>query len=388
MDFNLSEEQNAFKDAMRDFVEKEIKPVANKYEKEGIYPTEIVATMAKMGLFGMTIPEEYGGLDMDMVSFSIVFEEIARGWMGVAGILGSHSLACWIIAHHGTQEQKNKYLPDLATGKRRSGIGLTEPDAGTDLQGIRTTAKRDGDYYILNGSKTWITNARFADPLPVLVKTDNTTTPAHKGMSVILVEAGTSGFEVSRDIGKLGYKGPESCEVVLNNVRVPAANLLGGVEGRGMQQVLSGLETGRLNIAARSVGIAQAAYEAALNYSKERKAFGQPISEFQAIQLKIAEIATNLQAARLMTYWAASKADAGARVDMESGMAKYFASEVAIMASLEAMRVHGGYGYSTEYVVERLYRDAPLMSIGEGTNDIMKIVIAQSLVQGKTSIGS
>ncbi len=388
MDFNLSKEQNAFKDVMRDFVEKEIKPVANKYEKEGIYPTEIVATMAKMGLFGMTVPEEYGGLDMDMVSFSIVFEEIARGWMGVAGILGSHSLACWIIAHHGTQEQKNKYLPDLATGKRRSGIGLTEPDAGTDLQGIRTTAKRDGDYYILNGSKTWITNARFADPLPVLVKTDNTTTPAHKGMSVILVEAGTSGFEVSRDIGKLGYKGPESCEVVLNNVRVPVANLLGGVEGRGMQQVLSGLETGRLNIAARSVGIAQAAYEAALNYSKERKAFGQPISEFQAIQLKIAEIATNLQAARLMTYWAASKADAGARVDMESGMAKYFASEVAIMASLEAMRIHGGYGYSTEYVVERLYRDAPLMSIGEGTNDIMKIVIAQSLVQGKTSIGS
>ncbi len=388
MDFNLSEEQSAFRDVMRDFVEKEIKPVANKYEKEGIYPTEIVATMAKMGLFGMTIPEEYGGLNMDMVSFSIVFEEIARGWMGVAGILGSHSLACWIISHHGTQEQKNKYLPDLATGKRRSGIGLTEPDAGTDLQGIRTTAKRDGDHYILNGSKTWITNARFADPLPVLVKTDNTTTPAHKGMSVILVEAGTSGFEVSRDIGKLGYKGPESCEVVLNNVRVPAANLLGGVEGRGMQQVLSGLETGRLNIAARSVGIAQAAYEAALNYSKERKAFGQPISEFQAIQLKIAEIATNLQAARLMTYWAASKADAGARVDMESGMAKYFASEVAIMASLEAMRIHGGYGYSTEYVVERLYRDAPLMSIGEGTNDIMKIVIAQSLVQGKTSIGS
>lgn len=387
MDFSLSDEQQAFKNVMRGFVEKEIKPVANRYEREGIYPTEIVATMASMGLFGMTIPEEYGGLDIDMVSFGIVFEEIARGWMGVAGILGSHSLACWIIAHHGTEEQKKKYLPDLATGKRRSGIGLTEPDAGTDLQGIRTTAKRDGDYYVLNGSKTWITNARFADPLPVLVKTDNTTSPAHKGMSVILVEAGTPGFEISRDIGKLGYKGPESCEVVLNNVRVPVANLLGGVEGRGMQQVLSGLETGRLNIAARSVGIAQAAYEAALNYSRERKAFGQPIAEFQAIQLKIAEIATNLQAARLMTYWAASKADSGARVDMESGMAKYFASEVAIMASLEAMRIHGGYGYSTEYVVERLYRDAPLMSIGEGTNDIMKIVIAQSLVKGKTSIG-
>ncbi len=387
MDFNFNEEQQAFKKVIRDFVEKEIKPVANKYEKEGIYPTEIVATMAKMGLFGMTIPEEYGGLNVDMVSFGIVFEEISRGWMGVAGILGSHSLSCWMIAHHGTEEQKKKYLPELATGKRRSGIGLTEPDAGTDLQGIRTTAKRDGDFYVINGTKTWITNARYANPLPVLVKTDTSVTPAHKGMSVILVEAGTPGFEISRDIGKLGYKGPESCEVVLNNVRVPVANLLGGVEGRGMQQVLSGLETGRINIAARSVGIAQAAYEAALSYSKERKAFGQPIAEFQAIQLKLAEIATNLQAARLMTYWAASKADTGARVDMESGMAKYFASEVAIMASLEAMRIHGGYGYSTEYVVERLYRDAPLMSIGEGTNDIMKIVIAQSLVKGKTSIG-
>lgn len=387
VDFNLSDEQKAFKNAMRDFVEKEIKPVANKYEKEGIYPTEIVASMAKMGLFGMTVPEEYGGLNIDMVSFGIVFEEIARGWMGVAGILGSHSLSCWMIAHHGTKEQKDKYLPDLATGKRRTGIGLTEPDAGTDLQGIRTTAKRDGDEYVINGSKMWITNARYADPLPVLVKTDPTTSPAHKGMSVILVEAGTPGFVVNRDLGKLGYKGTESCEVLLTNVRVPVANLLGGVEGRGMQQVLSGLETGRINVAARSVGIAQAAYEAALQYSKERKAFGQPISEFQAIQLKLGEMATNLQAARLLTYWAASQADSGARIDMEAGMAKYFASEVAIMASLMAMQIHGGYGYSTEYVVERLYRDAPLMSIGEGTNDIMKMVIAQSLLKGKTSIG-
>ena len=387
MDFNLNEEQLAFKKVLREFVEKEIKPVANKYEKEGIYPTEIVATMAEMGLFGMTIPEEYGGLNVDMVSFALVFEEIARGWMGVAGILGSHSLSCWMIAHHGTQEQKDKYLPDLATGKRRTGIGLTEPDAGTDLQGIRTTARLEGDEYVINGAKTWITNARYANPLPVLVKTDPNASPAHKGMSVILVEAGTPGFEVLKDIGKLGYKGTESCEIVLNNVRVPKENLLGGIEGRGMQQVLSGLETGRVNIAARSVGIAQASYEAALSYSKERKAFGQPISDFQAIQLKLAEIATNLQAARLMTYWAASKADAGERVDMEAGMAKYFASEVAIMASLEAMRVHGGYGYSTEYVVERLYRDAPLMSIGEGTNDIMKMVIAKSLLTGKTQIG-
>ena len=387
MDFTLNEEQTAFKAVLRDFVEKEIKPVANEWERSGRYPTEIVAGLAEMGLFGMTIPEEYGGLDIDMVSFALVFEELARGWMGVAGILGSHSLSCWMIAKHGTEDQKQKYLPELATGKRRTGIGLTEPGAGTDLQGIRTTAKREGDEYVINGTKMWITNARYANPLPVLVKTDPNASPAHKGMSVILVEAGTPGFTVSRDIGKLGYKGPESCEVVLDNVRVPVENLLGGVEGRGMQQVLSGLESGRINIAARSVGIAQAAYEAALEYSKNRHAFGQPISEFQAIQLKIATIATQTQAARLITYWAASKADAGERVDMESGMAKYFASEVAIEASLEAMRIHGGYGYSTEYVVERLYRDAPLMSIGEGTNDIMRTIISKSLVSGKTQIG-
>ena len=387
MDFTLNEEQTAFKAVLRDFVEKEIKPVANEWERSGRYPTEIVKGLADMGLFGMTIPEEYGGLDIDMVSFALVFEELARGWMGVAGILGSHSLSCWMIAKHGTEEQKQKYLPELATGKRRTGIGLTEPGAGTDLQGIRTTAKREGDEYVINGTKMWITNARYANPLPVLVKTDPNASPAHKGMSVILVEAGTPGFTVSRDIGKLGYKGPESCEVVLDNVRVPVENLLGGVEGRGMQQVLSGLESGRINIAARSVGIAQAAYEAALEYSKNRHAFGQPISDFQAIQLKIATIATQTQAARLITYWAASKADAGERVDMESGMAKYFASEVAIEASLEAMRIHGGYGYSTEYVVERLYRDAPLMSIGEGTNDIMRTIISKSLVSGKTQIG-
>jgi len=387
MDFTLNEEQTAFKAVLRDFVEKEIKPVANEWERSGRYPTEIVKGLADMGLFGMTIPEEYGGLQMDMVSFALVFEELARGWMGIAGILGSHSLSCWMIAKHGTEEQKQKYLPELATGKRRTGIGLTEPGAGTDLQGIRTTARREGDEYVINGTKMWITNARFANPLPVLVKTDPDASPAHKGMSVILVEAGTPGFTVSRDIGKLGYKGPESCEVVLDNVRVPVGNLLGGVEGRGMQQVLSGLESGRINIAARSVGIAQASYEAALEYAKNRHAFGQPISEFQAIQLKIATIATQTQAARLITYWAASKADAGERVDMESGMAKYFASEVAIEASLEAMRIHGGYGYSTEYVVERLYRDAPLMSIGEGTNDIMKTIISKSLVSGKTQIG-
>ncbi len=387
MDFEFSEEQRDFQSTLRDFVDKEIKPVASEMERSGEYPTEIVDKLKAMGLFGMTIPEEYGGLDLDPVSFAIVFEEIARGWMGIAGTLGSHSLSCWMIAHFGTEDQKARYLPQLATGERRTGVGLTEPDAGTDLQGIRTTAVLDGDHYIVNGSKTWITNARHADPLPIMVKTDPQADPRHRGMSILLMDADTPGYEVLRDIGKLGYKGPESCEVVMTNARVPVANLLGGVEGRGMQQALPALESGRVNIAARSVGIAQASFDAALDYARERTAFGQPIADFQAIQLKLADIATELQAARLMTYWAASEQAGGKRADMQSGMAKYFSSEVAIKASLEAMRIHGGYGYSTEYVVERLYRDAPLMAIGEGTNDIMRMVIAKSLVSGRDSIG-
>ncbi|MBM7245151.1 acyl-CoA dehydrogenase family protein [Rhodococcus fascians] len=387
MDFTYDEQQSAFRKALRTFVDKEIIPVANEWEKTGRYPTEIVEHMKAMGLFGITTPEEYGGLDLDKVSFTLVYEELARGWMGVAGILGSHNLSCWMIGKHGTDEQKKTLLPKLATGEWRTGVGLTEPGAGTDLQGIKTTAKRDGDHYVVNGAKTWITNARHANVLPVLVKTDTTTTPAHKGMSLLLIDTTTDGFEVQRDMGKLGYKGTESCEITFTDVRVPVDAVLGGVEGRGLQQALSGLEIGRLNIAGRSVGIAQAAYDAALEYAKQRTAFGQPIAEFQAIQLKIADIATQLQAARLMTYWAASQADSGKRVDMEAGMAKYFASEAAITASLEAMRIHGGYGYSTEFVVERLYRDAPLMAIGEGTNDIMRTVIAKSLVAGTGVIG-
>ncbi|WP_032364339.1 acyl-CoA dehydrogenase family protein [Rhodococcoides fascians] len=387
MDFTYDEQQTAFRKALRTFVDKEIIPVANEWEKTGRYPTEIVEHMKAMGLFGITTPEEYGGLDLDKVSFTLVYEELARGWMGVAGILGSHNLSCWMIGKHGTEEQKKTLLPKLASGEWRTGVGLTEPGAGTDLQGIKTTAKRDGDHYIVNGAKTWITNARHANVLPVLVKTDTTTTPAHKGMSLLLIDTTTDGFEVQRDMGKLGYKGTESCEITFTDVRVPVDAVLGGVEGRGLQQALSGLEIGRLNIAGRSVGIAQAAYDAALEYAKQRTAFGQPIAEFQAIQLKIADIATQLQAARLITYWAASQADSGKRVDMEAGMAKYFASEAAITASLEAMRIHGGYGYSTEFVVERLYRDAPLMAIGEGTNDIMRTVIAKSLVAGTGVIG-
>ncbi|GGF99697.1 isovaleryl-CoA dehydrogenase [Rhodococcoides trifolii] len=386
MDFTYDEEQLAFRKALRTFVEKEIVPVANEWEKTDRYPTEIVDHMKAMGLFGITTPELYGGLDLDMVSFTLVYEELARGWMGIAGILGSHNLSCWMISTHGTDEQKTTYLPKLATGEWRTGIALTEPGAGTDLQGIATTARRDGDHYVVNGAKTWITNARHANVLPTLVKT-GTTTPAHKGMSVLLIDTTADGFDVRSDMGKLGYKGTESCEITFDNVRVPADAVLGGDEGHGLQHALSGLVIGRLNIAGRSVGIAQAAYDAALEYARQRTAFGQPIAEFQAIQLKIADMATQLQAARLMTYWAAAQADSGKRVDVEAGMAKYFASEAAITASLEAMRIHGGYGYSTEFVVERLYRDAPLMAIAEGTNDIMRTIIAKALVAGTSVIG-
>lgn len=381
MNFNLSEDQKFFRETIRSFVDKEIRPVVSELEKSGTYPDEIVKKMKDMGLFGILIPEEYGGQNIDMVSMAILFEELSRGWMGIAGIIGSHSLSTWMINKHGTEEQKNQFLPGLATGEIRTGVGLTEPDAGTDLQGIKTKAVLDGDHYIVNGSKMWITNARHANPLPVLVKTDTKADPPHKGMSVLLMDQNSEGFEISKDIGKMGYKGPESCLIMFSDVKVHKSMLLGGVEGKGLQQVLSALEIGRLNVAARAVGIAQESYNQALSYSKERKAFGKEINQFQAIQLKLAEMATNVQAARLLTWWSASMADEGKRVDAEAGMAKYYASEVAISNSLDAMRIHGGMGYSTEYSIERLYRDAPLMAIGEGTNDIMKTIIARTLVK-------
>jgi alkylation response protein AidB-like acyl-CoA dehydrogenase len=382
VDFTLSDEQRLYRDTLRDFVDREIVPVARDWEHEGRYPTEIVESMKGMGLFGLAVPEAYGGLEADTVSFALTFEEIARGWMGVAGILGSHSVSCWMLARHGTDEQRDRYLPDLATGAMRTGIALTEPGAGTDLQGITTTATRDGDGYVVRGTKMWITNARHADVLPVLVKTDPRASPAHRGMSMLLVDAGTPGLEVTKDMGKLGYKGTESCEVVLDGVRVPESALLGGVEGRGLQQALSSLETGRINIAARSVGIAQRAYDEALSYARDRTAFGQAIGDFQAVQLRLAEIAVQLQAARLMTYWAASRMDDGVRMDTESGMAKIFASETALQCATDAMRIHGGYGYSTEFPVERHYRDARITEIYEGTSEIQRIVIAASLLKG------
>ena len=381
MDFELTDQQTAFRDLIRDFTRRSIKPVAREWELSGRYPTEIVEEMKTMGLFGMLIPEEYGGIGIDAVSYAIVFEEISKAWMGVAGVLGSHSLATWMIARYGTDVQRRKYLPDLATGKRRTGIALTEPGAGSDLQGIVTAGRRDGDHYLVNGTKTWITNARHADPLPVLVKTDPDAEPRHKGMTILLVEKSTPGFTVGKDLGKLGYKGPESSEVFFNDCRVPVENALGGVEGHGLQQALSALEFGRVNIAGRAVGVAQACLDQALDYARERHAFGRPIADFQAIQLKLADMATEVQASRLLTWWAGAALDAGRRADMETGMAKLYASEVCIRAALEAMRIHGGYGYSTELDIERFYRDAPLMAIGEGTNDILRTVIARQLVR-------
>ena len=329
------------------------------------------------------MPAEHGGAGVDAVSYAIVFEELARAWMGISGIIGTHSMATLLLARFGTAAQQRRWLADLASGARRSGLALTEPGAGSDLQSITTVAIRDGDEYVVRGTKTWITNARHADPLPVLVKTDPAAEPRHRGISIVFIERDTPGFSVGKDLPKLGYKGTESAEVVFEDCRVPAANLLGGEEGLGMKQALSVLEYGRINIAARAVGVAQAACDLALDYAVERRAFGRPIAEFQAIQMKLADLATEVQAARLLTWWAASRLDTGARAEMETGMAKLFASEVSLRSSLECMRIHGGYGYSTEYDAERLYRDAPLMAIGEGTNEVLRTVIARQLVRQK-----
>ena len=381
MNFELTAEQASLRDRVRAFVDAEIRPVAHDWERAGRYPTEIVEGMKAMGLFGITVPRHYGGLEIDMVSLTLVFEEISRGWMGVAGIIGSHSLSCWMIARYGTEEQRGRWLPGFASGERRTGIALTEPQAGSDLQGIRTSARRDGDEYVVNGAKMWIGNARHADPLPVLVKTDPEAEPRHRGMSVLMVPAGTPGYEVVRDVGKLGYNGLESCELAFRDARVPADHLLGGEEGKGLRQALSALEVGRLNVASRGVGIAQEALDLALSYASRREAFGGPIADFEGVQIKLADMATKVRAARLLTWWAAAAVDAGRRADAETGMAKLLASETALECALTSMRVHGGIGYSTDLDVERLYRDAPLLAIGEGTNDVLRIVIARDLLR-------
>ena len=366
---------------VREFVQRDVEPVANRYDNEDIYPHELVDTMKEMGLFGITIPEQYGGLGLDYTTFAMIFEEISRGWMSVSGIIGTHHVMAYIIANFGTEEQKQRFLGRMARGEVRGGLALTEPDAGSDVQNIQTSAVKGGEEYVLNGSKMFITNAENGNAFATIVKTDRNTDPPHRGISCIVVEKPTAGFSVGQHLDKLGYRGLDTCELVFQDCRVPVENLVGGEEGKGFRQVMGGLETGRINIAARAVGVATAAFESAIRYAQQRQAFGVPVAQHQAIQMKLADMGTKIQAARLLTYDAAAKKDAGERVDLEAGMAKLFASEVCGEVSMETMRIHGGYGYIKDFPAERYYREAPLMIIGEGTNEIQKLVIARRLLQ-------
>ncbi len=368
-------------DAVRRFVDRDVIPVASDLEHRDEYPHALVARMKELGLFGATIPAEHGGLGVGFGTYARLMEELSRGWMSLAGVINSHLIMAYIITHHGTAEQKARFLPAMARGEKRGGLALTEPHAGSDVQSIRTVAKRAGEDYVLSGSKMFITNARHGTMLAVAAKTNPTAKPAYAGISMFAVEKSERGPTVSRNLKKLGYKGIDTCEVLFEDVPVPAANLIGGAEGQGFKQVMSALEVGRINVAARAVGVAQAAFESAIRYSQQRVAFGKPICQHQAVQLMLADMATRLEAARLLVANAARKKDAGERCDLEAGMAKLFASEACAKISLDAMRVLGGYGFTVEFPVERFYRDAPLMMIGEGTNEIQALVIARRLLE-------
>ena len=366
---------------VRDFVRREVEPVAAHHDHADTVPFELIDRMKELGLFGITVPEKYGGMGLDYTRFASIFEELSKGFMTLSGAIGTHHILTYVLDHYGTEEQKQKFLPDLASGRKRGGLALTEPSGGTDMANLQTTAKKDGEEYTINGTKMFITNGRYGDMFCLLARTDPDIAPKHKGISCFVVEKGGPGFDVGRDLDKLGYRGLDTCELIFDNYAVPSENLVGGEEGTGFGMVMSGLETGRINVAARAVGVAQAAFEAAIKYSQQRETFGKPIADHQAIQLKLADMATKIQAARLLVYDAATKKDTGQRVDLESGMAKLFASEVCLEVSMEAMRVHGGYGYIKESPVERYYRDAPLMIIGEGTNEVMRLVIAKQLLR-------
>jgi alkylation response protein AidB-like acyl-CoA dehydrogenase len=377
----LSEEEQLILATVKRFLEKEVAPVASEMEHRNEYPTEIVERMKEIGLFGANIPEEYGGQDLSYTIYAMIFEEVSRVWMGLAGILGTHSVLADVLARFGTDGQKQRFLPVMARGEKRGAICLSEPQAGTDLQAIRTTAERRGDYYYVNGSKMWITNGRRAELMLILTKTDKDARPPHSGMSALIAEKGEPGLTVSRDIDKLGYKSLETCELLFEDFRVPAENLIGGREGEGFRQVMTGLESERINVAARGLGVARAAFEEAIKYSQQRTTFGKPICEHQAIQLKLADMATKIEAARLLIYSAAEKKDRGERCDLEAGMAKLFATETAQECSLEAMRIFGGNGYAKDFPVERYYRDAPLLIIGGGTNELQRLIIARNLLK-------
>jgi alkylation response protein AidB-like acyl-CoA dehydrogenase len=366
-------------DAIDAFLARDVTPHVHRLEHDDIYPEDIVTRMRELGLFGATIAAEHGGLGLPCATYADIVERIARVWMSLTGIFNSHLIMSAIVQRNGTDAQKREFLPRFASGELRGGLALTEPDCGTDLQAIRVTARREADAYVVNGTKTWISNGIHGSCFALLVKTDTAAEPRHRGMSMLLAEK-APGFTVSRKLEKLGYKGIDSAELVFQDYRVPADRLIGGVEGRGLQHALSGLELGRINVAARGVGIAQAALDESLRYAQVRKTFGVPIAQHQAIQIKLADMATRTEASRLLVHRAAELYDRGDRCDMEAGMAKLFATEAAMENAAEAMRVHGGYGYSTEFPVERLYRDAPLLVIGEGTNELQRIIIARQLV--------
>ena len=372
--------QDEVLDAIERWVEKEVRPIARRFDQADEYPAELVEQMKALGLFGATIDPEYGGLGLSASTYARIVSMISAVWMAPTGIFNSHLIMAACVQRHGTEEQKRAFLPRFATGELRGGIGLTEPNAGTDLQAIRTSATREGDHYRIRGTKTWITNGIEGSCFAVLVKTDPQAEPRHRGMSMFLCEKGP-GFAAGRKLHKLGYRAIDSAELIFEDHRVHRDRLIGGVEGRGFHHAVGGLELGRINVAARGVGIATGALRDALKYAQQRESFGKPIAQHQAIQLKLADMATRVEAARLLVEQAARRYDSGQRCDLEAGMAKLFASESAVENSLDAMRILGGYGYSTEFDVERYYRDAPLMCIGEGTNEMQRIIIARQLVE-------
>jgi isovaleryl-CoA dehydrogenase len=379
----LNEQEQALVELVRGFVNREVKPVAQELEHTDTYPEKLIEQMKRLGIFGLAIPEPWGDGRVSTPCYALVTEELARGWMSLAGAMGGHTVVAELILEYGTGEQKDRYLARMATGEVRAAMALTEPGGGSDLQAMRTVALRDGDAYVVNGSKTWITNARRAQLIALLCKTDPSATPAHRGISILLVEKGP-GFTLSRDLPKLGYKGVESCEIAFDDFRVPTAALLGEREGQGFQQMMRGLEIGRIQVASRALGVGRAALEDALRYAQERESFGVPIWKHQSIGNYLADMATKLTAARQLVLYAARRYDASERSDMEAGMAKLFASETAMQIALDAIRIHGGYGYSTEFDVERYFRDAPLMIVGEGTNEIQRNVIARQLISRGT----
>jgi alkylation response protein AidB-like acyl-CoA dehydrogenase len=382
MSADLNAEETMLVETVRAFIDRDVRPTVREVEHANEYPHAWIEQMKRIGIFGLAVPEEYGGSPVSTPCYVEVTQELSRGWMSLAGAMGGHTVVAKLLTLFGTEDQKQKYLPAMATGETRATMALTEPGGGSDLQNITTTALPvgpGGEELAINGSKTWISNARRSGLIALLCKTDVHATPRHQGISVVLVEHG-QGLTVSRDLPKLGYKGVESCELSFDDCRVPATAILGGVAGKGFSQMMKGLETGRIQVASRALGVATAALDDALRYAQDRESFGKPIWKHQAVGNYLADMATKLTAARQLTLYAARRYDSGERADMEAGMAKLFASEVAMEIALNAVRIHGGYGYSTEYDVERYFRDAPLMIVGEGTNEIQRNVIAGQLV--------